>query len=117
MANADWSGGSFRQVEIASTRLTGFVGSKSDYKNVILSQCKANYTAMRLSRIVQCRFEECNLTEATFEGATLKRVVFRNCNLTGARFVHAKLDEIDGIEIMAEDLKQLQIDISPRARP
>ncbi len=119
MANADWSGGGFRQVEIVSTRLTGFVGSESDYENVLFSQCKANYAVMQLSRIIQCRFEGCDLTEATFEGATLKRIVFRNCDLTGTRFMHANLDEIDlrgsridRIEIMAEDLKQLRIDIT-----
>ena len=118
LSNADWTGASFRRVEVVSSRLTGFVGAEGSFEDTLFRDCRADYAVFQLSKGVRCHFEKCSLVEATFEAATLNHVVFRDCDLTNARLIEAQLDSvdlcgsrIDGLGILVKDLKGVCIDL------
>lgn len=95
LSNADWAGGSLVRSEILGTKLIGFASAESRWRDVLVRKSPGRLAVFQQTRFDSCRFEECDLAEATFEGATLKNVVFRECDLAGVRFVGATLENVD----------------------
>ena len=117
-SNADWTGASFRCVEISSTRLTGFNGTEGQYRDVLFRKCAVSHAVFHSSTFDRCRFEQCDLTEATFEGAVLKGVSFRDCKMINTRLIGGQLAAVDlrgsdihGIQVQVERLQGVTIDV------
>lgn len=108
LSNADWTGTSFHRVEISSTRLTGFNGTEGHFRDVLFQKCVVTHAVFHSSTFDRCRFEGCDLTDATFEGANLKGASFCNCKLINARFIGAKLDAVD---LRGSDIHGIQVDV------
>jgi uncharacterized protein YjbI with pentapeptide repeats len=53
------------------------------------------------------RFENCDLSEANFDGAELTDVVFRDCDLRTSRFPGSKMRNVD---LRGSQLAGMQID-------
>ncbi len=70
-------------------RLQGFQGNDETYLNLDLGDMSA-----WASRWINCTFENCDLTLASFGGGTyLEKCTFKNCDLTGAGFSAAQIRE------------------------
>ncbi len=119
LANAKWKRCQCNDVLIERSQLTGFAAVESELRQTILFRCKLDLSVLHDLRIIDCRFENCDLREADFQGATLSRVVFRNCDLRNARFPAASLREVDlrgshlaGLDIGIDALRGTQVEPS-----
>lgn len=95
MSNADWTGASLVRSEFLGTKLIGFTSAESRWRDILVRKSPGRLAVWQQTRFDACRFEECDLAEASFEGATLRNVVFRDCDLGGVRFVGATLENVD----------------------
>ena len=125
LRDADWAGAvlsgvrfegcTFERVDLSRVRLPDsvldgctFVGCKalatpwSMLREPMLSPDPCAWTDCQLSMgsfsgldLTGGRFERCVLTEADFDGATLREVVVDDSSLAGARFVRADLRDAD----------------------
>jgi uncharacterized protein YjbI with pentapeptide repeats len=106
-ANLKTYGSSLIRVEFVAVRLTGMVWSSGGLRDVRFSNCRADLSSFRFSRLTTVVFEGCNLRQADFQDADLKRTHFIDCDLMaaqfsnaqmrGARFSNCLLDGIGGI--------------------
>lgn len=95
LSNADWTGASLVRSEILGTKLIGFASAESRWRDVLVRKSPGRMAVWQGTRFDSCRFEDCDLAEASFEGATLRNVVFRDCDLAGVRLVGAALENVD----------------------
>ena len=84
LANIDLSDSALERVEITSTRLTGGRFIEAHLKDVLFRECKLDLIQLRMGRLQQCMFEQCNLADADFYGADLSGTIFRGCDLSRA---------------------------------
>ena len=95
LANADWSGASINRAQWLTTRFTGLNGSEAHYRDIQFDDCMGKYAIFHRSTFDRCRFERCDLSDATFEGATLRKVAFIDCELVNVRFIDTTLADVD----------------------
>lgn len=54
-----------------------------------------DFALMRMAKLENCIFENCNLTDADFYDADLSGAIFRDCDLSRADISHVKLNSAD----------------------
>jgi uncharacterized protein YjbI with pentapeptide repeats len=70
------------------------------------------YAGLGKGKLEQARFEDTDLTEASFSGCQFKSVEFENCILTAAEFLGTplkgldlRMSRIDGIKLSGGELR------------
>jgi uncharacterized protein YjbI with pentapeptide repeats len=92
VANVQIDKSSMLRVGLSELRMTGLHWVDGVWREVRVSQCRADLTSFRFSDFHNVVFEDCNLTRADFGNADVSGVQFINCDLTGAQFFQAKME-------------------------
>lgn len=98
--NADFSNqrflrSSIRRLELHLCRLTGVELAEATWNDVVLTDCRADFSGFRHAKLTRVVFRDCRLEEADFAGATLTDVVFERCELHRASFAGCRVERVD----------------------
>ena len=122
LSNAVWCNCRIERVALRRSQLTGFAAADGKFQADQFGRCKMNLSVFHDTHFVDCRFEKCDLREADFQGASIRRTIFRECDLRGARFPAVMLEEVDlrgshlaGLDIESAALRSTIIDPSQLA--
>lgn len=74
--------------------LSSQAGARALFEQVLFQRGIFNNTKLPRTRIIDCRFETCDLSQVVLEGARLSRVEFSGCRLIGAQWINAQLDDV-----------------------
>jgi uncharacterized protein YjbI with pentapeptide repeats len=80
------------RVQLSVLRMTGVHWIDGSWRDVMVSQCRADLSSFRFSDLQNVTFDGCNLTRADFQNADVSGVQFLNCDLSGAQFSHATME-------------------------
>ena len=116
-SNSGLTGASVRRVRGAGIGAVGIDFSGARLEDVVLTNCKLRLARGFEASMARCRFEDCDLREAEFEGARLDRVVFRRCDMTAARLAGVDLSgcdlrgsRVEGLVVSPERLAGVRVD-------
>jgi uncharacterized protein YjbI with pentapeptide repeats len=79
------------RVRLSVLRMTGVHWVDGSWRDVMVSECRADLTSFRFTDLQNVTFDGCNLTRADFQNADVSGVQFLNCDLSGAQFSHATM--------------------------
>jgi uncharacterized protein YjbI with pentapeptide repeats len=92
LANLQAERSSMLRVRLSAARLTGLRWVDGVLRDVAVSECRADLTSFRFTKLHNVAFDGCNLTRADFQNADVSGVRFTDCDLTGAQFSQATMD-------------------------
>lgn len=108
LANLRALSASLHRVELHGCRMTGLQWAEGLWRDVLVTDCRADLCALRYTRLEDVTFRDCLLTEADLVEARLRAVRLERCSLVGAdlrgtRFERCelrgcKLDGLRGVE-------------------
>jgi uncharacterized protein YjbI with pentapeptide repeats len=102
LANVQAGGATIRRTRISGGRMTGFSWTDGEGGDLVIADCRADYTAFGGTSLQRVRFESCGFEQADFQGAKLKTVVFEDCDLRGA--------DLDGCRFEGVELRGCKLD-------
>ncbi len=106
LANLRALGVSLQRAELLGCRMTGLQWAESHWRDVLVADCRADLVSLRSTRLEDVTFRDCDLTEADFADAHLRRVRFERCRLAGAELRGMRFE---GCTIEGCDLQGLQV--------
>jgi uncharacterized protein YjbI with pentapeptide repeats len=98
--NADFSNqrflrSSIRRVELHLCRLTGIEVAEATWSDVVVTECRADFSGWRHAKLTRVVFRDCRLEEADFAGAVLTDLVFERCELRRASFASCRIERVE----------------------
>jgi uncharacterized protein YjbI with pentapeptide repeats len=98
--NADFSNrrflrSSIRRIELHLCRLTGIELAEATWNDVVLTECRADFTGFRHAKLRRIVFRDCRLEEADFSGTALTDVLFERCDLGRASFASCRIERVE----------------------
>jgi uncharacterized protein YjbI with pentapeptide repeats len=98
--NADFSNRQFlrssiRRIELHLCRLTGIELAEATWNDVVLTDCRADFSGFRNAKLRRVVFRDCRLEEADFAAAALTDVVFERCELRRASFAGCRVERVE----------------------
>lgn len=91
----DFDGSGLLRIEFNKGMFSGIILSDTGIRDVVFSGVKLNLANFRMAKLVNVRFEDCDLQESDFKEAQLQKVVFSGCDMTGTDFLQAKMHNVD----------------------
>ena len=100
LEQSDLSGGQWLEavldrVVFRECRLARAFLSASEWKHVLLQDCRIEEANFRQSKLAEVRFVGCRLNGADFSGCKLENVSFEGCDLGGVTFRGSQMKEVD----------------------
>jgi uncharacterized protein YjbI with pentapeptide repeats len=106
LANLRALGTTLQRAELRGCRMTGLQWAEGHWRDVLVTDCRADLVSLRATRLEDVTFRDCELTEADFGAARLRGVRLERCRLTGAELRGARFERC---VIESCDLEGLQV--------
>ena len=89
LANLRTEKSGLQRVKLSVLRMTGVHWIDGVWRDVTITECRADLALFRFSDFHNVIFQSCNLTRADFTNADLSGAQFVGCDLSGAQFSQA----------------------------
>jgi uncharacterized protein YjbI with pentapeptide repeats len=117
LSNAVWERATLHGVAFSESKLIGFKLPEAHLRDVSLYHCPGQYLQCRFATLKSVTFQDCDLSDADFQGSDLNGVKFLHCNLSNVTFSQAKLagadlrgSQIDHIKVGPQELPGAIVD-------
>ncbi|BBH69082.1 hypothetical protein ACTI_57670 [Actinoplanes sp. OR16] len=90
-----WASASLLNVSLLDSVLAGVQAYGSQWRRVVVQDCKIDSLNLRGARLQDVEFRDCDLTEVDFGDATLAGVTFPGTAIRRARFTKATVKKLD----------------------
>jgi uncharacterized protein YjbI with pentapeptide repeats len=110
LMQCDWSNASIESSSwvtcaMEGSKLTGTRLNRSVFKDVAVTDCRADFVQFQEARFQRVFFDTCILQQAFFNGAQMPGTTFDACDLSGADFSHAVITGSDVRRSRIEDIR------------
>ncbi|MBL7260551.1 pentapeptide repeat-containing protein [Paractinoplanes lichenicola] len=100
ISKSRWIGGGWAEADLMDTSildgvLAGVQAYGSQWRRVIVRDCKIDSLNLRGARLQDVEFRDCDLSEVDFGQATLAGVTFPGSSIRRARFTKATIKKLD----------------------
>jgi uncharacterized protein YjbI with pentapeptide repeats len=95
LANAAWERATIHRAEFFDSKWVGLKLPEAHLRDVFVRNCRGQYLHCRFATLKSVTFQDCDLSDADFQGSDLTGVRFIHCNLTNAEFSQTKLSGAD----------------------
>jgi uncharacterized protein YjbI with pentapeptide repeats len=104
-SNAHVESASWVACAVEGSKLTGTRLNRCVFKDVTITDCRADFVQFQEARFERVVFDNCSLGQSFFTGAQMAGTIFDGCDLTGADFSHALITGSDLRRSRIEDIR------------